>query len=525
MAFSVGERVVSVADGQVATVLYVGEVNGTSGQWLGVEWDSAERGRHSGTHEGTEYFRTKLPNAGSFVRAPKMERGVHLLAAIKDKYGSCGADDVSEETLSGLKRNTGAALVEVVGFDDVGRKMADLRRLKVICLKAATVNGNLPEDNLAELLPNLRELDLSENLLSNWSQMITLGRHLPRLQVLNLSGNKMTFAEDSVGIEFARACPNMKQLTLGSMALDFAEATILTSALKSLEVLHLHSNRITEISIPPGCYLQVREMDLSQNPVCEWRHVMQLAHLPNLRDLYLNECQIKQIEVGSNLDSNCFVSLKSLQLCGNQIDRWECIANLGQIMRSLVDLKFRLNPILETDKGDNCRQIIVALIASLKVLNGTEIFKEERYGSELDYLKRYGKEYLDIAGTSQAHDEALTTFYKRHPRYPELMKRFGPPERGELTSNKPDGIKGNLIIVQIECPSVTGFEVVQKMLPRNMTVQKLKTLLQRIVKKKAHEMSISYRSQCNSVVEITLDNDMRELSFYSISSGDTILVK
>lgn len=29
------------------------------GEWIGVEWDSPERGKHSGTHNGVEYFRCR----------------------------------------------------------------------------------------------------------------------------------------------------------------------------------------------------------------------------------------------------------------------------------------------------------------------------------------------------------------------------------------------------------------------------------------------------------------------------------
>ncbi len=43
-------------DGALCTVRYVGEVAGTSGVWLGVEWDDASRGKHDGTHKGVRYF-------------------------------------------------------------------------------------------------------------------------------------------------------------------------------------------------------------------------------------------------------------------------------------------------------------------------------------------------------------------------------------------------------------------------------------------------------------------------------------
>lgn len=40
----------------LCTVRYIGPVQGTTGIWLGVEWDDVDRGRHAGEHNGTKYF-------------------------------------------------------------------------------------------------------------------------------------------------------------------------------------------------------------------------------------------------------------------------------------------------------------------------------------------------------------------------------------------------------------------------------------------------------------------------------------
>lgn len=50
----IGER--RSFDGQLCTIRYVGSVRGTSGDWLGVEWDDPTRGKHSGEHKGVRYF-------------------------------------------------------------------------------------------------------------------------------------------------------------------------------------------------------------------------------------------------------------------------------------------------------------------------------------------------------------------------------------------------------------------------------------------------------------------------------------
>ena len=43
-------------NGHLCTVRYIGPVKGTTGGWLGVEWDDPDRGKHAGLHEGVKYF-------------------------------------------------------------------------------------------------------------------------------------------------------------------------------------------------------------------------------------------------------------------------------------------------------------------------------------------------------------------------------------------------------------------------------------------------------------------------------------
>ena len=67
-SFGIGQRVVTISSADAAsktdntsavlergTVRYVGEVAGTKGQWIGVEWDDEGRGRHDGTHDGKRF--------------------------------------------------------------------------------------------------------------------------------------------------------------------------------------------------------------------------------------------------------------------------------------------------------------------------------------------------------------------------------------------------------------------------------------------------------------------------------------
>jgi dynactin complex subunit len=50
----IGQR--RLYNGQTCTIRYVGSVEGTTGDWYGVEWDDPTRGKHSGEHKGVRYF-------------------------------------------------------------------------------------------------------------------------------------------------------------------------------------------------------------------------------------------------------------------------------------------------------------------------------------------------------------------------------------------------------------------------------------------------------------------------------------
>ena len=73
--YAIGDRVRDLVDGERATVYYVGPVPPSSGEWLGVDWDSGDiRGRHDGCNpkDGKRYFTSTNPKSGSFVRPRKV---------------------------------------------------------------------------------------------------------------------------------------------------------------------------------------------------------------------------------------------------------------------------------------------------------------------------------------------------------------------------------------------------------------------------------------------------------------------
>ena len=87
--WEIGSRVQVAPENDVATVRFVGAVAGTEGEWVGVEFDTAGRGKHDGVHQGVRYFACSAAagaQAAAFVRPHKLRRGVTLLEALVTKY-------------------------------------------------------------------------------------------------------------------------------------------------------------------------------------------------------------------------------------------------------------------------------------------------------------------------------------------------------------------------------------------------------------------------------------------------------
>lgn len=63
-------------NGDRATVRFIGTVEGTKGEWLGVEWDEPARGKHNGTHKGVKYFDCRWRNP------PPLQKEIHNLFCV-----------------------------------------------------------------------------------------------------------------------------------------------------------------------------------------------------------------------------------------------------------------------------------------------------------------------------------------------------------------------------------------------------------------------------------------------------------
>ncbi|KAI1240796.1 hypothetical protein IHE44_0009239 [Lamprotornis superbus] len=105
------------------------------------------------------------------------------------------------------------------------------------------------------------------------------------------------------------------------------------------------------------------------------------------------------------------------------------------------------------------------------------------------------------------------------------LPEYGAPEEGELKGQQPLTLKNQLLTLTIKCPEKPEQKPVEKKLPESMTIQKVKGLLYRLFKIPGSELKLSYESSKLEGKEVELDNDLKPLQFYSIESGDCVLVR
>jgi len=544
----VGDRIES--DGHYATVRFTGNLQHTGSDilWIGVEWDDPSRGKHDGSFKGVRYFHASHSTAGSFLRREKCNTGVAYMEALTSRYGSVIGDSMAvlEQNLYVCGRNQ-QTQITAVGLEELTRKQSNFEELRTVSLRGTFVSRVGDVDEIRAKSINLRDLDLSLNMLSSWKDVANIAKNMPKLKLLNISENRLGEPNDQ---EMNSSFSAVKSLFINHLTYDWQSIFHCLKAFPLLENLHACYNRIENISdvmtLPCSDYLRL--INLEGNPIVDWDKIMTLGKLMRLETLILNDCQVAQIHFPGSCTSSTdlFPALISLSICGNQLSDWSSFNHLNRL-RSFTTLRFSRNPLPSVSKVLSARYVAVATISRLKHCNGADVSRLERHDAEVSYMITHGAEWKAAKEAGSEHG-----FYELHPRYQELIRVYGAPEDSEIAPAATSALKNELISVRIESKSTNRPPMI-KQLPSKMTIQRLKTLVQRafgvddlsalrlihisirknIVSKNNSKSEANLdnsadekNQQANTdVAKVELDNDLRDLSFYSIEDGAVILAE
>ncbi|KAJ5086660.1 hypothetical protein NUU61_007967 [Penicillium alfredii] len=444
-------------DDNLCTVRYVGGVQGTTGDWLGVEWDDPTRGKHSGEHNGVRYFtcRSTQPTAGSFVRPSRpSDPPRSFLEALREKYASEFEQELARKASSegGVNQKTAIEIsgkvVEEVGFDKIRKQLAELEELRIVLLDELRIVGvnssyDQTEDSLLEsaqqiqaTCPKIIELDLSRNLLSRWRDVWEICNQLKQLKRLKLNGNRFQPLEEDLTFE------NITELHLEDTLLTWDEIAAVSSRFPALTSLTASANQLTETSRPlPDT---ITSLTLEYNEISSLSALRHLAALPKLTHLSLRGNCVTKLHHDTNTavpDFHFPTILRSLDLSRNNIAAWNFLNHLSALFPGLASLRISGNPlydqpplppsiaaatsIMTSSKPMTVDEAFMLTLSrlppTLRTLNFSTISPQDRANAEMYYLSLIGKE---LSATSAADEPRILA---AHPRYKELCEQYGEP--------------------------------------------------------------------------------------------------
>ncbi|KAL1952685.1 hypothetical protein VTO42DRAFT_4448 [Malbranchea cinnamomea] len=502
-------------EGALCTVRYVGTVEGTTGRWLGVEWDDPTRGKHAGEHKGMKYFqcKSKHPTAGSFIRPGRIaDKPLGFLEAAHAKYVS---DTPITHTASGTGTTApgpirfNGKVVEEVGFEKIRKLLAELQELRFVlldgmCMRGVLADLNAPTserqaelENIKRTCPKITELDLSRNLLQDWAEVTDICLQLDELKVLKLNGNRFEIIEET------RTLDGVSQLSLDETLLTWQEIVKISKLFPSLKILSLSTNQLSGIPIPLTS--TITELNLSFNDFESLDALRSLASLPNLDKLSLRGNKISRVysassDSGESQNQTNLVfspTLTSLDISRNQIDSWSFVNSLSRVFPGLSTLRISDNPLYNQPPAssqvtnapekpmtvDEAFMLTLARLGNLKILNYSKITPQDRLNGELYYIGLIRKEL------SLFPADAEQRILSAHPRYRELceiyelpdLKKKERPDEGEPTFN-PLSLAARLVTFTFHMPSSQPDHPpseFKKDIPRSFDIYRIKAIVSR----------------------------------------------
>ncbi|KAF3481435.1 uncharacterized protein GIQ15_04194 [Arthroderma uncinatum] len=461
-------------DGALCTVRYIGDVQDTKGQWLGVEWDEPARGKHSGAHQDVRYFqcKSKHPTAGSFVRPGRpSDKPLSFLEGAHEKYvselpafySSSKGDRVIEQLMSKPIEISGK-IVEELGFDEIRKQLAALNELRIIILDGLRMNGVLsgpssPDEREKELekikktCPKVVELDLSRNLLRRWCEIADICKQLPELKSLKLDGNRLEDVE-SCSVDIISYTVN--GVSLDSTLMSWKEIALLSHKLPSLTSISLSTNEL--LSTTATLSTTIQELSMEFNGFESLDSLRHLTTLPSLRRLCLRSNKISKVYSSSPSELVFSPTLDFVDISRNQIPSWDFVDALQTVFPGLTGLRISDNPLYNQPPAptkvtglqeqpmtvDEAFMLTLSRLSNLKILNYGKVTPLDRLNGELYYLSLIRKELL-------AHPVSMEQdILKTHPRYKELCKVYETPEiQRTAKDNHPNAVDPRSLAAQL----------------------------------------------------------------------------
>lgn len=487
-------------------VRWIGNISGKDGKWLGIEWDDLSKGKHSGCYEGVQYFVTRFPGHGSFLKEPVFlegkVQGRGISAAIFDKYADKTVQDLSECYVPTIKNSKKP--IELVGAEKVLKKQEQVSNIKEIALQSCYISEI--EEGFGSHLLSCEILLLDQNLLYSWNQVSTLLIELPQLQTLSLASNR---------IESALTNPvshSLLILVLNNMALQWPSVVPILHQFPSLQELHLYKNFCNQFTVLPGSLDSLKLLNLEDNQITNWEELINNCNnIPKLEKLIINSNPIGSIVYTGGLNKLAAISIENCN-----INDWNSVDELSKFQSGLKEVRISRNPGIQSGMSISIfRFNVIARIGTLNMLSGSAVRPQERIEAERYYLR------LHIDNPSVINST----------RWNELVSKHGAPSEisckvvSEKDSLAQQTLNSNTVTVLLRsiAKNSAGKEYTKKLF-LNMNVADLKTMCSKLFGLKSNEMKLSFREKGTIMPEI-LEDTLKPIGYYILTDNGEIWVE
>lgn len=251
---------------------------------------------------------------------------------------------------------------------------------------------------------------------------------------------------------------------------------------------------------------------------------MKLSQLRCLEQLYLNKNCLSSLFYPDNGSqyyesevTGCkpFQKLRCLLLGDNNISDLASVDSIN-LFPNLVDIRLSGNPITDAAKGGVTRFVLIARLAKVQILNGSEITSRERKDSEIRYVRL-------VVSRLHVNPEEI----KQHPRFSELKNFYEIEDQPSSigTAGGPQAISSGFLSITLKCVGASMGEKkpLTKKLPATTTVGKLKFLCDSFFKLKSMKLNLFLQEE-GSPLPLLLDNDSSSLMDLGVGNDSVILV-
>ena len=538
--------------------------------WLGIEWENKNRGKHNGTVENFEYFKTENNlNSGSLIRLNKANFGQDFLDALGYKYNFYDTDgndfnkfvDKALETDNFITTSKKIINIELVGKEKAVREFSEFKRM--ICIDLTNSYISNLNTNINEILPKIQELSLTKSLLCNWSDMLFILNKFKRLTMLNFSENILKFDDEfekniSKYINGEEKC-YLNILVLNKCKIDYYSLIKLSPLFKTLEYLYLMGNDLNKENYENNSNKEfidnnIKELQKNTQKLkylsTEKNKIKQFLFTYNM----FRSPELKYINLNQNLISNFFESnsIENMQIDKNELEILEEFKksmthisidynyfNSNDFLKIMVDIEqleiknldILNNRFVDVNGKENTQINLVGRNPKMSIINGSTVTKIIRRDYEKFYLKKCVQDYVEKEQKTLGEKLTEKNFDKEkfekymnifNKQYFVLKKKFFDPldEFINLLSKNTNALSGNIIEVNLKYND----KIIKKKFPKNSTLTGIKLLIMRLFKMDK-ELEFNFYLKFKDENETKIEDESSTLLSLNLTEDHIILLK